>query len=128
MISSNEQPQTRIDLTVQAMGTLDAKDDTEVLWWGREECIEDADQFSDAPAEVKKHSKNAEVEQASGRRQSSGNNNSESQEDTAGNEDRGNQENEDNLGGPKFLPPLFIQRYIRVTQILAESGVKNVSW
>ena len=36
------------------------------------------------------------------------------------------QENEDSLGGPKFIPPLYLQRYTKVARIVEEFDVKKV--
>ena len=36
------------------------------------------------------------------------------------------QENEETLGGPKFVPQLYLQRYSKVAQIVEEFDVKKV--
>ena len=42
------------------------------------------------------------------------------------NSDQNKQENEESLGGPTFLPPLYLQRYTKVAQIIEEYDVKKV--
>ena len=36
------------------------------------------------------------------------------------------QENEETLGGPKFVPQLYLQRYSKVAQMIEEFDVKKV--
>ncbi len=49
------------------------------------------------------------------------------EQDQSGRGDGSQRENEDAMGGPRFSPQLFIQRYVRVMEILKAYEVKKVS-